>query len=420
MRYRIPMYYSGFACTGAECEDTCCRGWRIGIDEGSYDYYRQVPGAFGRRLRQNIQTGTAIGNSVERTFALNGRDCAFLNREGLCDIYTELGKDKLCHTCRTYPRHMEDYGELREMMLSLSCPEAARLILEDDFQGACRLVEKEMGERSESERSQDPDSELLACIFEARQTMICLMKDRSVGIYERMAMILSYAHDLQYHMNRIRESDYSHPALRRSHWFKRLSKRYLSQRAAAQFADRLEPFHSRGKERQNRISAWMRELQELEPVLSQWEKKQGSICTSLYHRNSGEEYRKLEREFEAKSMALEQEWENLFLYFIYTYLLGACYDEDLYSKVKFAVFSVMVIREWCLFRYRKTGSIGIEDLAAAAYRYSREVENSDKNLETLERLFRENPLFRLKSMLVVLAGAEKQEKKHNVEKRERT
>lgn len=398
MRYRVPMYYSGFGCIGAECEDTCCRGWQIGIDEASYDYYRQVPGAFGRRLRENIRP-------EERTFSLNGRNCAFLNQEGLCDIYRELGKDKLCRTCRTYPRHMEDYGELREVMLSLSCPEAARVILGDDSQGASRLIEKKIRERSERERSQDPDPELLACLLEARKTMLCLLKDRSVGIYERMAMILSYAHDLQHHMDRIRKSEDPHPALRRRYWFRRLSKRYLSQRAAVQFVNRLEPFRNQGKERQNRISAWMREAQELEPVISRWDKKQGRICTGLYHRYSGEAYRKLERTFEEEAMALEQEWENLFWYFIYTYLLGACYDEDLYSKVKFAVFSVMIIREWCLFQYRKTGRIRREELTAAAYRYSREVENSDQNLETLEQLFRENPLFRLKSMLTVLVGA---------------
>ena len=405
MRYRIPMYYSGFACTGAECEDTCCRGWQIGIDETSYAYYRQVPGAFGRRLRQNIQPGDTGGNGGERTFALNGRDCAFLNQEGLCDIYTELGKERLCRTCRTYPRHMEDYGELREVMLSLSCPEAARLILEDDSRGACRIVEQKTGKRSQYERSRDPDPELLSCMLEARRTIICLIKNRSVGIRDRMAMALSYAHDLQYHLNRIRQSGHLHPEMRRRRVIRRLSKRYLSGGAPARFVNHLEPFRGRGKERENRMAAWMRELQTLEPVLSQWEKKQGSICTGLYHRKSREAYRELEHAFEKEAAVLEQEWENLFLYFSYTYLLGACYDEDLYSKVKFAVFSVMVIREWCLFQYQKTGAVSKEKLVDAAYRYSREVENSDENLETLEALFRENPLFRLNSMLVVLAGA---------------
>ncbi len=36
MKYRIPVYYNQFVCLGAECRDTCCKGWKIGIDEESY------------------------------------------------------------------------------------------------------------------------------------------------------------------------------------------------------------------------------------------------------------------------------------------------------------------------------------------------------------------------------------------------
>jgi hypothetical protein len=41
---------------------------------------------------------------------------------------------------------------------------------------------------------------------------------------------------------------------------------------------------------------------------------------------------------------------------------------------------------------------------AAAYRYSREVENSDANLDQLETDFLENPLFELDSILKVICG----------------
>ena len=35
----------------------------------------------------------------------------------------------LCDTCRNYPRHIEEFEGLREISLSLSCPEAARILL---------------------------------------------------------------------------------------------------------------------------------------------------------------------------------------------------------------------------------------------------------------------------------------------------
>ncbi len=69
------------------------------------------------------------------------------------------------------------------------------------------------------------------------------------------------------------------------------------------------------------------------------------------------------------------------------------------------VFSCQVIREWCLFRYGAMGKITKEGLVAASYRYSRQVENSDANLDYLERQLEKNPLFGLPSMMVVLAQA---------------
>ena len=33
MLYTIPDYYKEFSCIVADCEDTCCAGWQIVIDE---------------------------------------------------------------------------------------------------------------------------------------------------------------------------------------------------------------------------------------------------------------------------------------------------------------------------------------------------------------------------------------------------
>lgn len=49
-------------------------------------------------------------------------DARSMNEENLCDIYTEAGKKMLCKTCTRYPRHYEEYENLREISLSLSCP----------------------------------------------------------------------------------------------------------------------------------------------------------------------------------------------------------------------------------------------------------------------------------------------------------
>mgnify|MGYP003308176052 CR=1 FL=1 len=40
MKYTIPHYFEEFKCVAAECEDTCCAGWAIMIDEETLEKYR--------------------------------------------------------------------------------------------------------------------------------------------------------------------------------------------------------------------------------------------------------------------------------------------------------------------------------------------------------------------------------------------
>lgn len=122
MIYTVPHYYNHFKCIASECPDTCCAGWGIMIDRASLKKYRNMDGAFGSRLHHSIHW-------KDGSFKQYHGRCAFLNEENLCDIYSEAGPGYLCRTCRTYPRHTEEFEGCREMSLCLSCIEAARIIL---------------------------------------------------------------------------------------------------------------------------------------------------------------------------------------------------------------------------------------------------------------------------------------------------
>ena len=37
MIVRYPDYYEKFACIAGACEDTCCAGWEIDLDEETYE-----------------------------------------------------------------------------------------------------------------------------------------------------------------------------------------------------------------------------------------------------------------------------------------------------------------------------------------------------------------------------------------------
>ena len=47
MLYTFPDYYKEFQCTADRCEDTCCAGWAIVIDDGTLKRYRRTGGSLG-------------------------------------------------------------------------------------------------------------------------------------------------------------------------------------------------------------------------------------------------------------------------------------------------------------------------------------------------------------------------------------
>ena len=122
MEFTFPNYYKEFSCIAGSCPDTCCAGWQIVIDNKTLKKYQHFKGPFHNRLHNDIDW-------KEHVFRQYNRRCAFLNEENLCDIYTEAGPKMLCDTCRNYPLHIEEFEGLREISLSLSCPEAARILL---------------------------------------------------------------------------------------------------------------------------------------------------------------------------------------------------------------------------------------------------------------------------------------------------
>ena len=189
MRYLKPDYFEDFTCVAGECPDTCCAGWQIMIDEESLDYYGEVSGAFGKRLRDSIDW-------QEGAFYQCDKRCAFLNEKDLCDIYTELGEGALCQTCKNYPRHVEEFEGLREYTLSLSCPVAAEMILGQ--QKFPVFVETEDDAEDELvDEFEDFDILLFTQLEDARAVMMKHLKDAEMCLEEKMALYLKLAAQMQ-------------------------------------------------------------------------------------------------------------------------------------------------------------------------------------------------------------------------------
>ena len=120
----IPNYYPAFRCIADRCRHSCCIGWEIDIDEETLSVYRNVPGAFGERLKDHIS------QEASPHFILGKKErCPFLNERNLCDIYTELGEENLCQICTDHPRFRNFFEGRTEIGLGLCCEAAAELIL---------------------------------------------------------------------------------------------------------------------------------------------------------------------------------------------------------------------------------------------------------------------------------------------------
>ena len=73
--------------------------------------------------------------------------------------------------------------------------------------------------------------------------------------------------------------------------------------------------------------------------------------------------------------------------FVFTYFCGAVYDGRIYGKIQMAVASLFYIEQMLMARFVKNeGHLYEDDILSIVYRYSREVEHSDENLERLEKL----------------------------------
>lgn len=383
MYYRKPQYYDNFTCTADRCPATCCAGWQIVIDEKSLEKYNHVQGEFGIRLQKSIDW-------EEGVFHQYNRRCAFLNEENLCDLYRELGAESLCDTCRLYPRHVEEFEEVREFSLSLSCPVAAEMILGQ--KEPVRFLE-ETDEVLEEEDYEDFDSILYDWLEEAREVLFGILQNRKLSISTRMALILNTA-DLA-------QKALDHGTLLELNLDEEIQNFLESSQNTENRNLKTKSLKSRKK--------MLKDLQKLEVLREEWPRTLERLEQQLYAQDEGY-YQQIRQEFRRQMQGTEeqkQQWEiykeQLLLFFLYTYFCGSVYDDMIYTKAVLAVFSVLWIEELAMDRWLFQGrKLEFQDLVEVAYTYAREIEHSDENLNLLEEFFDTRSIYRPEKLMKVL------------------
>lgn len=433
MIYTYPDYYKKFNCIADKCPDTCCGKWQIVIDDDSLEKYEDYNGEYRDELRRKV-------NWKEGVFR-HGRSgkCAFLRDDMLCDMYIHMGKECLCTTCREYPRHTEEFENVREVSLSLSCPEVARILM--NITDKVTFVTEE---DDEDEVFDDFDYFLYSNLEDIREAILNVIQDRSVDIRSRIERVIQIGASAQRYYDEgdlvmwdeCEEQDkpeicrklefcpeHSNTEINNEVF---LDDEYvLLQRQFGFLLDELELLYDdwedvliesqkllfgdgEGKftENQRLFETWWRNNSEVpdgkpgqnsdaaESVVTEDNVIEGDVAGNDVIEDDVAWNDATDNHFEDVKacgggihMTMDIFLEQIIVYFISIYLLGAVYDDNISGKVNACVGHAVELYMLLMARWLSNrGTLSVDDLIELSYRYSREIEHSDENLEQVEVL----------------------------------
>lgn len=338
MIYRTPDHCRDFRCIADKCRDSCCKGWEIDIDRDTAEYYQSIDGKFGERLRKNIRDGCFVLTDDER--------CPFLNEQGLCDIYIELGKENLCRICSDHPRYFEWFGSVKEGGVGLCCEAAAALILSRPF----ALCETEV---PDEEASGDYDEELFALLLHAREDIFSVLQNEDIPLCAALCTMLDIADETQNCIDL--------PPLEQL------------------------PCTDTGAALQEVFNCFA----QLEPIDGNWLPYITNCANNL---NNAAKFNP-EHEVYLRRIAL---------YLVFRYLLKSVYDGEVLGYAKFAAVSVIVISRLFRCKSAESGDCSFSDCAEIAKNYSKETEYCEENMAELLERFSAEPFFSIDTLKILL------------------
>ena len=383
MKIRVPEYFKDFKCIASKCEDTCCAGWGIVIDDVTYDRYKNVQGKFGERLRSEI-----VHEAGENIFVLKGNNCPFLNKEKTCDIYINIGEENLCYTCQQYPRYTEEFGSLREIGISLSCPEAARIMLNND-----KKVTFELSENEEVVSSyNDINAQLFIELLKSRNIVMDMLQDRDIDLRKRVALALLFVDEIQ---EKIDESEIKE--------IKYVREKYSDKFFLEELLEKLEEYKDNEGIKYDNIQEYFNVFRDLKHITPNDPLGLNDALRYFWQADEDEElYILKHKQFVEYYEDKIYKFENILVYFVFRYFMKAVFDYDALAKIKTAIISYMMIRELAVVRYIENNEFTDEDMVDIAHTYSKDIEHLEENIEALAELFETNDVFDIEEMVIAL------------------
>ena len=352
MTNTFPSYFKKFVCIADKCPDTCCAGWQIVVDPESLGRYQNLEGAYAEKIRSLI-TVDEDGDSI---FIPKNERCPFLLDSGLCEMYCELNHDALCRTCRQFPRHMTYFGARVETGISLSCPEAARLIMESPDP-----ITFETEEIHGSILPTAIDPNLYFTLVSARKTAINILQNREFAIEDRIISFLIFCD-------------------RVSHLLRKKEFGEIRSQEAEEFENPVSQVRSPQRAKKA-LAKYFSDFKSLEMLDSSWK----------------ESLRKAENARIPEAKSIEWEYEHLMIYFVFRYFMTAVFDGSLLPKAKFAAVAFIIIRHLqAEVMSEKTERVRVMQ------KFSKEVEHSASNMEFINTAIRKSRFYSTENLINIL------------------
>ncbi len=199
--FRIPDYYTSFACKCGNCVNTCCHGWAITIS--MTEFFRLSGMNCSDSLRRALDCAILLVDNPTKeryaTFNTDWRGDCRLHREsdGLCAIQYECGEEPLPAICRMYPRAVRTrYDD--ECCCSAGCEAVAELLMERTT--PLVFVERELTVPLEPERP-DRDSRIAKLYRPVRNHCIEILQHGKLPLESRIAALSQLASELDAALN---------------------------------------------------------------------------------------------------------------------------------------------------------------------------------------------------------------------------
>ncbi len=353
MKNTVPSYFKKFVCIADKCPDTCCAGWEIVVDPESLEKYIGLDGAYAEKIRSLI----SVDSDGDSIFTPDGERCPFLLDSGLCEMYIKIGHENLCRTCRLFPRHITYFGARKETGLSLSCPEAARIIMENP-----EPISFETEEIHADIMPTAIDPDLYFTLIETRKTAINILQNRKFSIEKRIIAFLILSEKIQRFINKNKFSEAREIC----------KKDFLGEEY------NIGP-HS---EKSKAIGKYFDDFKSLEMLDKSWKNR----------------LRKAEKSSPVNPDGFGWEYEHLMIYFVFRYLMAAVFDGDVLSKSKFAAVSFIIIS-----RLQAENISDKTVRTTAMQKYSKEIEHSQLNMDKILSSIKKSRFYSTDNLINILS-----------------